>query len=170
MQYTADPHQLTVSTVAPTETMTDAFLLTYRMFVQESEHMRFINPNKLISSNLLDSSLSLQWVAEVQDVVQKVHAFLREKPIIPIEFHLIDQQGNTMSESPTRWDILETILYGDRSHATPALRKRLNNWLTTDFEDPVWGVLLMDFINILAVTLSAIQHLAHYARLELARP
>jgi len=170
LRYTADPQQFTVSTVAPTQTMTDSFLLTYRMFVQESEHMRILHPNKPISSNILDSSLSPQWLAEVQDVAQKVHTFLREKPTIPIVFNLIDKQGNTRTESPTRWDILETLLYGDRSHATPALRKRLKNWLTTDFEEMVRGFLMREFREILAVTLNAIQHLAHYARLELALP
>ena len=170
LQYTADPQQLIVSMVAPTETMTDAFLLTYRMFVQSRDKIGFIDPNQKVSQDLLDSSLSPQWVAEVQDVAQKVHTFLGEKPILPIEFKFVDLQGNTRTESPTRWDILETILYGDRSHATPALQKRLKNWLTTDFEDPVWKVLMMDFIDILAVTLSDIQYLAHYAQLELAVP
>ncbi len=170
LRYMADPQQFTVSTVAPTETMTDAFLLTYRMFVQSRDKIGFIDPNQKVSQDLLDSSLSPQWLAEVQDVAQKVHTFLREKPTIPMVFNLIDQQGNTMSESPTRWNILETLLYGDRSHATPALRKRLKNWLTTDFEEIVRGFLMREFREILAVTLSAIQHLAHYARLELALP
>ena len=168
LRYIADPQQFTMSTVAPTQTMTDSFLLTYRMFVQGSEHMRFLEPSKVISEELLDASLSPQWVAEVQDVAQKVHTFLREKPTIPIVFNLIDQQGNTRTESPTRWDILETLLYGDRSHATPALRKRLKNWLSTPFKEQVWELLMMEFRHILAVTLSAIQHLAHYARIELA--
>jgi hypothetical protein len=170
LRYMADPQQLTMSTVSPTQTMTDSFLLTYRMFVQGSEHMRFIDPSKAISEELLDASLSRQWVAEVQDVTQKVHTFLREKPTIPMVFNLIDQQGNTRTEYPSRWDILETLLYGDRSHATPALRKRLKNWLTTPFKEQVWELLMMEFRNILAVTLSAIQHLAHYARIELGLP
>ncbi len=167
LRYTADPQQFTVSTVAPTQTMTDSFLLTYRMFVQSKDKIGFIDPNQKVSQDLLDSSLSPQWLAEVQDVAQKVHTFLREKPTIPIVFNLIDQQGNTRTESPTRWDILETLLYGDRSHTTPALRKRLKNWLTTDFEEMVRSLLMREFREILAVTLSAIQHLAHYARLEL---
>ena len=37
--YTADTQQITVSTTAPTQTMHKSFLLTYRMFVQGSEHM-----------------------------------------------------------------------------------------------------------------------------------
>ncbi|HYT42254.1 MAG TPA: hypothetical protein VEP90_07900, partial [Methylomirabilota bacterium] len=142
----------------------------YRMFVQSRDKIGFIDPNHKVSQDLLDSSLSPQWVAEVQYVSQKVHTFLREKPTIPIVFNLIDKQGNTRTESPTRWDILETLLYGDRSHATPALRKRLKNWLTTDFEEMVRGFLMREFREILAVTLNAIQHLAHYARLELALP
>lgn len=170
LRYMADPQQFTVSTVAPTETMTDSFLLTYRMFVQRSDHMCFIDPTKAISEELLDASLSPQWLAEVQDVAQKVHTFLREKPILPIEFNLIDQQGNTRTESPTRWDILETLLYGDRSHASPVQRKRLKNWLSTPCKEQVWELLMMEFINILAVPLSDIQYLAHYARLELGLP
>jgi hypothetical protein len=170
LRYMADPQHFTVSTVAPTQTMTDSFLLTYRMFVQGSEHMRFIDPTKAISKELLDSSISPQWLAEVQDVAQKVHTFLGEKPIIPIVFNLIDQQGNMRTESPTRWDILETLLYGDRSHATSAQRKRLKNWLSTPYKEQVEELLMMNFINILAVTLSAIQHLAYFARIELGLP
>lgn len=170
LRYMADPQQFTVSTVAPTQTMTDSFLLTYRMFVQGSENMRFIDPIKPISSDIMDASLSPQLLAEVQDVAQKVHTFLREKPTIPIVFNLIDQQGNTRTESPTRWNILETLLYGDRSHASPAQRKRLKNWLSTPFKEQVWELLMMEFRNILVVTLSAIQHLAHYARIELGLP
>jgi len=167
-QYTADPQQLTMSTVAPNQTMHKSFLLTYRMFVQESEHMRFINPHRPVSSNLLDSSLSPQWLAEVQDIAQKIHQFLREKPSGQIEINLIDQQGKKETESLTRWDILETLLYGEYSHASQ--RERLIKWLSTPFEPMVRGFLMMEFRHILAVTLSAIQHLAHYARLELALP
>jgi hypothetical protein len=164
-QYTADPQQFTMSTVAPTQTMQKSFLLTYRMFVQGSEHMRFIDPNKPVSSDLLDSSLSPQWLAQVQDVAQKIHQFLREKPPGQIEINLIDQQGKKETESLTRWDILETLLYGDYSHATQ--RERLRNWLSTPFADWFRGLLMMEFRDILAETLTGIQHLAHYARIEL---
>ena len=166
--YTADPQQLTMSIVAPTQTMHKSFLLTYRMFVQGSEHMRLIDPNKQISPELLDSSLSPQWLGQVQDVAQKIHKFLLEKPTGQIEINLIDQQGNTRTESPTRWDILETLLYGDYSHATQ--RERLNNWLSTPFAEMVKGFLMMEFRDILAYTLGGILHLAHYARIELALP
>ncbi len=43
-QYTTDPQQLTMTTVAPSQTMHKSFLLTYRMFVQGSEHMRLLDP------------------------------------------------------------------------------------------------------------------------------
>lgn len=167
-QYTADPQQLTISTVAPTQTMHKSFLLTYRMFVQGSENMRFIDPNKPVSSDLLDSSLSPQWTAQVQDIAQKIHQFLLEKPPVQIDVKLIDPQGNMRTESLTRWDILETLLYGDYSHATQ--RKRLKNWLSAPFKEMVWELLMMEFRDILAVTLNAIQYLAHYARIELAVP
>lgn len=131
--YTADPQQLTVSTVAPTQTMHKSFLLTYRMFVQGSEHMRFINPTKPVSPDLLDTSLSPQWSAQVKDVSQKIHQFLLEKPSGMILINLIDQQGNKTTESLTRWDILETFLYGEYSHASQ--RVRLRNWLSTPFAE-----------------------------------
>ncbi len=167
-QYTADSQQLTMNTVAPSQTMHKSFLLTYRMFVQASEHMRFIDPNKKISPELLDSSLSPQWLGQVQDVAQKIHMFLLEKPSGQIEINLIDRQGNIRTESLTRWDILETLLYGDYSHATQ--RERLKNWLSTPFAELVRGFLMMEFRDILAYTLGGILHLAHYARIELALP
>jgi hypothetical protein len=111
-------------------------------------------------------SLSPQWLEQIQDVAQKIHLFLLEKPTGQINFNLIDQQGNTRTENPTRWDILETLLYGDYSHATQ--RERLNNWLSTPFAEMVKGFLMMEFRDILAYTLGGILHLAHYARIELA--
>jgi hypothetical protein len=167
-QYTADSQQLTMSTVAPTQTMHKSFLLTYRMFVQGSEHMRFIDPTRNVSPELLDSSLSLQWLEQVQGVAQKTHLFLLEKPPGRIEIKLIDPQGNTRTESLTRWDILETFLYGDYSHVTQ--RERLNNWLSGPFEPMSRGFLMMEFGGILAQTLQAILYLAHYAEMELTVP
>jgi len=167
-QYTADSQQLTMSTVAPTQTMHKSFLLTYRMFVQGSEHMRFIDPTRSVSPELLDSSLSPQWLEQVQGVAQKTHLFLLEKPSGRIEMKLIDPQGNTRTESLTRWDILETFLYGDYSHVTQ--RERLNNWLSGPFAPMSRGFLMMEFGGILAQTLQAILYLAHYAELELAVP
>jgi hypothetical protein len=167
-QYTADSQQLTMSTVAPTQTMHKSFLLTYRMFVQGTEHMRFIDPTKKISPELLDSSLSPQWLEQVQGVAQKTHLFLLEKPAGRIEVKLIDPQGNTRTESLTRWDILETFLYGDYSHVTQ--RERLHNWLSGPFEPMSRGFLMMEFGGILAQTLQAILYLAQYAELELAVP
>jgi hypothetical protein len=167
-QYTADPQQLTMMTVAPSQTMHKSFLLTYRMFVQGSEHMRLLDPTKPISSELLDSSLSPQWLEQVQNVAHKIHTFLREKPNGQIDFTLIDQQGNVRTECLTRWDILETLLYGDYSHVSQ--RERLNNWLSTPFAPMVRGFLMMEFRAILVYTLSGILHLAHYAQAELASP
>jgi len=167
-QYLADPQQFTVCTIAPSQTMTNSFLLTYRMFVQANEHMRLLDPTRSISNELLDTSLSPQWLEQVQDVAQKIHAFLREKPTIQIAFNLIDQQGNTRTEIPTRWDILDTLLYGEFAHSTQ--RKRLKNWLSTPFKERVWEFLMVEFRNILAVTLTGIKHLAHFARIELSLP
>ncbi len=166
--YTADPEQITVSTVVPTQTMQKSFLLTYRMFVQGSEHMRFIDPNKPVSPELLDASFSPQWLAQVQDVSQKIHRFLREKPSGQIQINLIYPQGNRATESLIRWDILETFLYGEYSHASQ--RERLRNWLTTPFAEMFKPFLMIEFRDILVFTLGGIQHLAHYARLELASP
>jgi hypothetical protein len=135
------------------------------MFVQGSEHMCLIDPTKAISPDLLDSSLSPQWLEQVQDVAQKIHTFLRERPTMPIQFNLIDPQGNTRAENPTRWDILETLLYGEYAHSSQ--QERLNNWLSTPFAPMIKGFLMMEFRDILAFTLRGILHLAHYARIEL---
>jgi hypothetical protein len=164
--YTADPQQLTMSTIAPTQTLHKSFLLTYRMFVQGSQHMRFIGPNRPVSPELLDTSLSPQWLTQIQDVSQKIHQFLLAKPSGQIEINLIDSQGNKRTESLTRWDLLETFLYGEYSHASQ--RERLRNWLSTPFAEMFKPFLMLEFRNILAFTLGGIQHLAHYARLELA--
>lgn len=169
LSYHATPEQINVSTVAPTETMNDAFLLTYRFFLQANEPICFINPNQEISPRLTDPSLSPQWREEVQDVAQKIHAYLREEPhFMPIQVNLCDQQGNIRTENLTRWDILETILYGDAAHSSK--RKRLNSWLSTPFAPLVEAFLMGEFRAILVCTLDGIQHLADCARIELDLP
>ncbi len=164
--YTADPQQLTVATIAPTETMNKSFLLTYRMFVHARDNIGFIDPTQRISRLLSDDSLSPQWREQFQDVAQKIHRFLGEKPSGQIEINLIDQQGNKTTESLTRWDILETFLYGEYAHASQ--RERLRNWLSTPFAVMFRPLLMMEFTDILAFTLGGIRHLAHYAQLEWA--
>jgi hypothetical protein len=135
---------------------------------QVRDNIGFIDPTKEISPALLDPSLSSQWLEQVQDVTPKIHAYLLEKPPGRIEINLIDQQGNMRTEIPTRWDILETLLYGEYAHSSQ--RKRLKNWLSTPFEEMVRGFLMMEFREILTYTLDGILHLAHYARIELALP
>jgi hypothetical protein len=84
----------------------------------------------------------------------------RNRPRCPI--------ASVSSSYSTRWDILETLLYGDYAHSTQ--RERLKNWLSTPFEEMVRGYLMMEFRDILAHTLGGILHLAHYARIELGLP
>lgn len=169
LSYHATPEQITVSTVAPTGTMNDAFLLTYRFFLQANEPICFINPNQEISPRLTDLSLSPQWREEFQDFAKKIHAYLREKPhLMPIQVNLCDQQGNIRIENLTRWDILETILYGDAAHSSK--RKRLNSWLSTPFAPIVEAFLMREFRDILVYTLDGIQYLAECARIELDLP
>ena len=167
-QYTAASQQLTVATIAPTETMNKSFLLTYRMFVHARDNIGFIDPTQRISKLLSDDSLSPQWREQFQDVAQKIHQFLREKPSGRIDINLLDPQGNKSTESLTRWDILKTFLYGEYSHTSQ--RERLRNWLSTPFAAMFKPFLMMEFTDILVFTLNGIQYLAHYARLELALP
>lgn len=164
-QYVSESQEFTVSTLAPTETMHKSFILTYRMFVQGNEGMRLLDPTKLVSPILLDASLSSQWRDEVQAVASKIHGFLLDQPTMPIAINLVDGQGKQATENLTRWDILDTLIYGLYAHSTK--RKRLQNWLSTPFADRFRPLLMMEFRDILVYTLRGIHHLAGYARTEL---
>ena len=127
--YTSESQELAVSTIAPTETMSKSFILTYRMFIQANEELRLLDPTKPVSSKLLDASLSSEWRDQVQDVAGKIHAYLLQQPMMPITINMVDEQKNKTTEVLTRWDILDTLIYGQYAHMTK--RKRLQNWLST---------------------------------------
>lgn len=164
-QYTANPQQIMVRTIAPTETMNKSFLLTYRMFVQGSEHMRFLDPTKEVSPDLVNPSLSVEWLNQIHMVSNAIHAYLLDAPTMPITINLVDPQGNVTSESLRRWDILETVLYGDYAHVSQ--RKRLQAWLSGPFGSMFQEFLMLEFREILMTTLHAIHYLADCARQEI---
>lgn len=164
-QYTSESQELTVSTLAPTETMNKSFILTYRMFIQANEGIGLLNPTRPISPILLDASLSSEWRDQVQDVAGKIHAHLLQQPMVQINVKLVDEQGSQTTEVLTRWDILDTLIYGQYAHTTK--RKRLQNWLSTPYAEVFREMPMVEFRNIVVFTLGGIHHLVPYARKEL---
>lgn len=164
-QYTSESQNIIVSEVAPTETMNKSFILTYRMFIQANEGLRLLDPTKPVSPLLLDASLSVEWKDQVQDVAGKIHAYLLEQPTMQIHINLVDGRGNQTTEVLTRWDILDTLIYGQYAHTTK--QKRLQNWLSTPFASMAKGMLMMELRESMIVTLRGIHHLVPYARKEL---
>ena len=164
-RFTSESQNIVVSEVAPTETMNKSFILTYRMFIQANEGLRLLDPTKPISSVLLDASLSTEWKDQLQDVAGKIHAYLLDQPKWPIDITLVDEHGSQTTEVLTRWDILDTFVYGQYAHTTK--QKRLRNWLSTPFASTVRGMLMMELRNIMIFTLRGIHHLVPYAQKEL---
>lgn len=172
-------NSLNISEIKPTSTMENSFILTYRMFVQPQDRMNFIQPRKI--SSLLygelpslkdkrfppkyDPSLSKEWLDKLDEVIGSLWPTLEARPYINFNIQQVNIKGDLISsDTPTRWEILETYLFGDRSHVNREKEKRLATWHTNPM---MKGLIELEFRNTLMETLRAIRYLSFQAQKEL---
>lgn len=126
----------------PTEEEIDAFILTFRFFIQDNEPISIKNMDDLLGSLSVD-------IPAVENF-HKSRANLNQALDAPIGM-VID------GEKFTRRNVLWTMIYGDLSHADPAHEERVKGWLS----NPLTGMFIrMEFLTALMTCLSAIDVLA----------
>lgn len=98
---------------APNGEVVDAFVLTYRWFVQDSDGVSIRRIARLykrlpVSRELRKDITAARWA---------IRRLLSQKTQITVKGH-----------TPTRREVCETFLYGDLAHANPAKRARMVDW------------------------------------------
>jgi len=101
----------------PDENQIQAFVLTFRYFIQNNEHCSFM----WLANNVLDDpGLSQDWKNEFVGIRQVLNDYLDEYPQIPTT--------TTAGSPPTRRVIMDVFVYGDLAHATQEKREIFRKW------------------------------------------
>ena len=122
----------------PSDEAVDAFVLTYRFFVQDNEPTSFRRMAELYAQLPLDTP----WKQGAQNTRQSLNAFLDSPSPIAIDNHPI-----------TRRELHDVFLYGDLAHANKAKTEQLAEWAKREGLVPV---LQAEFIWVLADAFGAI--------------
>lgn len=149
------PVQLTVKN--PDAEATDAFVTTFRMFIQNNDKISIENVAKLVDR---DSTLSENWKAQVIDVRQKVNAQLDSPSMCELT---IDKDG--IPTRSTCRDIMETFLYGELAHTNEKKRLLYQTWKQDAF---FFQFIENEFKSVLVDVLNAIFYVCDLNKLELS--
>jgi hypothetical protein len=135
----------------PDEKERDAFLLTFRLFIQDNEPYSFQNLGKLN-----DSSLSGDFTSELSKVLRVYFDYLSSHSVYTV---------NLFEGRPTREEMLKTVLYGGLAHTNnPARMKRFKDWSRDDIRA---NLLLQEFAAILVQVMAFIKYIANLGENEL---
>ena len=130
----------TVERRGPTEENIDAFVLTFRFFIQDNERISLRN-----FSAIFGSSFALpQETADFDNLRSEVNAFLDSPTMFKVEGVI------------NRRDLMEVFIYGGLSHANPQKKERYDAWM----EHGVLGPFMEnEFVAVLIVVLNAIEYI-----------
>lgn len=151
----ASDQQLRFNWNFPDEEEIEAFILTFRFFVQERESISFRTLNKNHAS---DPELSDNWKEAFTSARKFFNEYLDAFPRLRVMIN---------GSVPTRRDILFTFLYGELAHAEPKYRQQYEVWK----QSPIALLCLKwEFLNTLCHSLDVIFHVAYFTEQELGLP
>jgi len=126
----------------PDQDAIDAFILTFRYFIQNNEQCSFGNLSKTYEKHFVPKEIKKEYLR----VRKQLNDYLDASPSIKIEIG---------GESPTRRRILDVFIYGGLAHANPKKKEIFDKWIG----EPIIGPLLeFCFVSILAEVLKVIRY------------
>ncbi len=152
LTWSAETKELRLSCTAPVPDETEAAILTLRFFLQPRDGISLGQIAQLYEE--------LPLSAELKDSYQLHYSRLQQLLKSPA---CIQING----DCPTRWEILETILYGDMVHANPDKRQRYLAWVAHPFAASIVGLELHNVLQFYLRTLAAMADIHRRALAEL---
>lgn len=128
----------TVTRVLPDQDAIDAFVLTFRFFIQDNEKSSF----RQISKSFEKMPISSELKKELLDWRDALNKYLDNKVNITV-----------FGYTPTRREVLDIFIYGGLAHANPQKKVIYDSWKKDDF---TYAFLEVHFVSILEVVLRAI--------------
>lgn len=137
----------------PEEEEIEAFILTFRFFIQDNEPCSLRKFGELAKRG----ELSAEWCSEVTEVRRALNGFLDSVPPI--------RSSVGQAPPPSYRDILSFFMYGDLAHANPKRRDQLRKYTNPPLRR---GFVTVQFHDVLYASLVAIRHIEAITRRELA--
>ena len=128
---------------SPEEESIDAFVLTFRFFIQDNEQISFRNMDKYYTKAPIEEGLKTRF-AEVR---KDINEFLDRSAEINFIYN---------NELLTNRRIMETFIYGGMSHANEAKKELYDEWMKIPFTKVV---LEYEFTNIIAMIFKTILYI-----------
>lgn len=126
----------------PDQDAIDAFILTFRYFIQNNEQCSFGNLSKTYERQFVPEEIRKEYLR----VRKQLNDYLDAPSSIKIEIE---------GETPTRRRILDVFIYGGLAHANPKKKEIFDKWI----RDPIIGPLLeFCFVSILIKVLEVIRY------------
>jgi len=143
--------------VGPNKEQVAAFLLIFRMFIQNKDSISISNIEKTI---LIEPDISKEIKAEIQKLRNVLNSYLDDYP-----YEKVLPQGDFF---PTRRDIMNTIIYGNQSHIEINKEeiKKYEKWLELPFNP---GYIEFEFLKILKYIFKIIEDMAKIIKNEIVK-
>ena len=126
----------------PDQENIDAFVLTFRFFIQNNELCSFANLAKVYESSIISDVHR----AAFQEVRQNLNTYLDSECVV-VEAHGID----------TKRKVMEIFIFGGLSHANKSLKCYYDKWIN---DDRIRPLILLEFVLIIRTIWAAIDFVA----------
>ena len=120
----------------------DAFVLTYRFFIQDNEKISFHNMSKIYD----ESGMTQDKINAFKNIRENINNFLN---------------SNSITKTDTYREIQDIFIYGGLSHATETKKRIFDSWKRNQL---IFKILENEFVFVLATILNAIQVIARLNR------
>jgi hypothetical protein len=99
----------------------DAFILTFRFFIQKNESISFIKMSDSFKSKIVSENIKEQFI----DAKKHLNNYLDSNTMFNI--------GGFIS----RRNLIDVFVYGELSHSNPAQKKTYDTWMSNEFMAPL---------------------------------
>jgi hypothetical protein len=135
--------QVQLKRTLPEQEVIDAFVLTFRFFIQNNEKCSFGNLNKLYQNLPISQVMKNEFFK----ARERLNEYLDSKIRMTI-----------YSETPTRRRLVDVFVYGGLAHATPEKKQVYDKW---KMFDTVYGMIEVEFCSSLEMILRIIRYVVN---------
>ncbi|MDM8553196.1 hypothetical protein QUF75_00480 [Desulfococcaceae bacterium HSG7] len=139
-KWTKDSGQITRERIGPSAETIDAFVLTFRFFIQNNEACSLQNLAKIYQDSLIPNDLQDSY----KIIRSNINNFLDSGPSFGITFN---------DDQLTYRTMMEGFIYGDLSHNNKDKVEQMKLWMST----PISSLIENEFITLLAVVFKALE-------------
>jgi len=135
---------LRTEVTGPSKESIDAFVLTFRFFIQDNEPISFRNIAKIYENAYING----EFLERFNSARVATNKLLDSPNMFNITFH---------DSKPTNRDVMETFIYGGLAHANPEKNQLYNEWMGFP---PTRGLFQTCFNSVLGHVLRAIRFIS----------